>query len=91
MFVYMCVYVYVCIYYMYVYIICMYVYICIYIERETERQRETEREICIIGTHLFQNHLFTRYINILIMPINTREKYLKYSIHFASIHDYQPL
>ena len=89
MFVYMCVYVYVCIYYMYVYIICMYVYICIYIERETERDRE--REICIIGTHLFQNHLFTRYINILIMPINTREKYLKYSIHFASIHDYQPL
>ena len=73
--------------------VCIYMYI--YRERDRERDRETERdrerEICIIGTHLFQNHLFTRYINILIMPINTREKYLKYSIHFASIHDYQPL
>ena len=69
----------------------MYVCIYMYIYRERDRETEREREICIIGTHLFQNHLFTRYINILIMPINTREKYLKYSIHFASIHDYQPL
>ena len=30
-------------------------------------------------------------INILIMPINTMEKYLKPSIHFAYICDYQPL
>ena len=30
-------------------------------------------------------------INILILPINTGKKYLKYSIHFASICDYQPL
>ena len=30
-------------------------------------------------------------INILILPTNTGEKYLKYSIHFAYICDYQPL
>ena len=30
-------------------------------------------------------------INILILPISTREKYLKCSIYFASICDYQPL
>ena len=30
-------------------------------------------------------------INILILPINTREMYPKYSIHFAYICDYQPL
>ena len=30
-------------------------------------------------------------INILILPINTEEKYLKYSIDFASTCDYQPL
>ena len=30
-------------------------------------------------------------INILILPINTEENYLKYSIHFTSIFDYQPL
>ena len=30
-------------------------------------------------------------INILVLPINNEEKYLKYSIHFASICDYQPL
>ena len=29
--------------------------------------------------------------NLLILPINTGEKYLKYSIHFAYICDYQPL
>ena len=29
-------------------------------------------------------------INILILPINTGEKYLKYSIHFSYICDYQP-
>ena len=30
-------------------------------------------------------------INILILSINTGEKYLKYSIHFANICNYQPL
>ena len=30
-------------------------------------------------------------INILILPINTGEKSLKYSIHFASTCNYQPL
>ena len=30
-------------------------------------------------------------ISIFIMPINTREKYLKYSIHFGSVCDYQSL
>ena len=30
-------------------------------------------------------------INILILLVNTGEKYLKYSIHFAYICDYQPL
>ena len=30
-------------------------------------------------------------INILILPTNTGKKYLKYSMHFASICDYQPL
>ena len=30
-------------------------------------------------------------INILILPINTEEKYLKYPTYFASVFDYQPL
>ena len=30
-------------------------------------------------------------INILALPINTGKNYLKYSIHFASICNYQPL
>ena len=30
-------------------------------------------------------------INTLVLPIGTEEKYLKYSIHFAFIYDYQPL
>ena len=30
-------------------------------------------------------------VNILILSINTEEKYLKYSIHLASISDYKPL
>ena len=30
-------------------------------------------------------------INIPILPINTEKRYLKYSIHFTSIFDYQPL
>ena len=30
-------------------------------------------------------------LNILILPINTEEKYLKYSINFASICKYLPL
>ena len=29
--------------------------------------------------------------NILVTPINTREKNLKYFIHFASVCEYQPL
>ena len=34
---------------------------------------------------------FFNKINILILPISTGKKYLKYSIHFAYICDYQPL
>ena len=30
-------------------------------------------------------------INELVLPISTEEKYLKYSIHFASVCDYLPL